>query len=172
VALASLGDGIDVMVERFAEFVDDPDGIPDEAILYRRVDWDKIGGIARAVSGVEPSLNGNCFSDYPESEAGNLGFPGPCMSVGVSMVLDQLELPVGRLLQGFEGYGLASMRAGDLRVLKRADGTPCPHGVMLAPTDSEPWHGIVFDETTRPRKGGVQKAVCRIAKWEIPLLKP
>jgi len=32
------------MTEAAAAFEDDAERIPDSAILYRRVDWDKIGG--------------------------------------------------------------------------------------------------------------------------------
>lgn len=70
------------MTEEVTELADDPAGVPDDAILLRRVDWDKIGGRDSCPPGKQAALNGNCFSDYSAAKAREYGFAGPCMSVG------------------------------------------------------------------------------------------
>jgi hypothetical protein len=152
------------------DFADDQVGVPDEALLYRRVDWDKIGGRSRCPVGETGKINGNCFTDYPLDRATAMGYPGPCMSVGVDVVLKEHGQKAAKLLEKCEGYGLACVTAGDLRRLTRPDGSPCPQGVMLSPTEVEPWHGVVFDITDGQRKTSVCKAIARIAKWAIPLV--
>lgn len=157
------------MPQEIAAFRDDLEAVPDDALLYRRVDWDKVGGRQRTAPGEIPDLNANCFTDYPEARARELGYPGPCMSVGVSVVLAVKGYSPEDLLKGYEGYGLARVTAGDLRRLQRLDGTPCPQGIMLVPTEVEPWHGVVFDQVRRPRQKPVSKAIARVGAWEIPL---
>jgi hypothetical protein len=158
------------MTEAAAAFEDDAERIPDSAILYRRVDWDKIGGRDKYPPGATGTLNGNCFTDYPEWRALEMGLPGPCMSVGVAPILTGHGHGPEKMLEDWEGYGLAWIRAGDLRMLERADKSPCPQGIMLFPTADEPWHGVVFDHAERPRKGAVCKAIARVAGWEIALV--
>jgi hypothetical protein len=153
----------------YEQFVDDVDGVPDDTILYRRVAWDKIGGRARSAKGVPARLNSNCFTDWSEEKARSVGLPGPCMSIGVSIVLDRLGIPSEDLLEDPE-QGLAYMTAGQVRHLVKGDGTPCPQGVMLCPTEREPWHGVVFDVNIRPRTDAVRKSVARVAAWSIPLI--
>jgi hypothetical protein len=151
-------------------FEDDLVGVPDEAVLYRRVDWDKIGGKAKYPPGEIGKINSNCFTDYPAEKATDLGYPGPCMSVGVSTVLQDYEHEPSKMLEGFSDYGLACVTAGDLRKLTRGDGEPRPQGIMLSPTDDEPWHGVVFDLIDLQRSNATRKAVARIAAWEIALI--
>jgi hypothetical protein len=80
------------MTEAAAAFEDDAERIPDSAILYRRVDWDKIGGRDKYPPGATGTLNGNCFTDYPEWRALEMGLPGPCMSVArVSGLCGEVE---------------------------------------------------------------------------------
>lgn len=149
-------------------FVDDRNGVPDDALLYRRVSWGSIGG--RCPPGQLAELSGNCFRDYPDAQARALGYPGPCMSVGVGTVLQARGLQPEAMLVGHAGYGLAVVRAGDLRRLCRFDGTACEQGVMLSPTDEEPWHGVVFDKSGSARSKAVAVAVQRKAEWHVPLI--
>jgi hypothetical protein len=158
------------MEPRVRAFEDDLVRIPDEVILYRRIDWDKIGGRDSCPLGQAGKLNGNSFRDYPADKALTMGYPGPCMSVGVGSVLISNGRESTELLEGFDGYGLARIVAGDLRKLARVNGDQCPQGIMLAPTDTEPWHGIVFDLLERPRTRPVCKAISQVATWEIPLV--
>ena len=155
---------------RFDDFEDDVVGVPNEAILYRRVDWDRVGGRDRCPQGASPKLNGNCFTDYALEKAVELGYPGPCMSVGVSTVLGARNCGPERMLERFPGNGLAEVRAGDLRTLKRPDGAPCPQGIMLAATDDEPWHGVVFDLAVGLKSAATKNAIARLATWTIPLV--
>jgi hypothetical protein len=158
------------MPQALTELRDDPITVPDNAILYRRVVWSKIGGREKCPPGDVARLNGNCFTDWPEEEAAKAGFAGPCMSVGVSTVLESLGYEPDRLLDGYPGCGLACVVAGVLRNLTRADGSPCPQGVMLAPTEREPWHGVVFDLSGGRRSGAARNAIAQTAKWSIPLI--
>lgn len=158
------------MPQRIEAFSDDPVAIPDDAILYRRVDWDRIGGRDKCPSGEKGTLNANCFRDYPDERSRVAGYPGPCMSVGISTVLDELGYSADKLLEGYEGYGLAEITAGDIRRLVCADGSPCPQGIMPDPTEAEPWHGIIFDAAKRPRKTAACKAIARRARWTVPLV--
>ena len=146
--------------------------IDDHVVVYRRAHWDKIGGRARATPGVEAKISPNFFSDYPEDAARKLGYEGPCMSVGLGSVLEELGLDPSVMLAGYDDreYGLTRTRVGDLRQLKRASGESCPQGIMASPTKAEPWHGVVFDLNYRPRKDPVRKAIARVSTWQIPLI--
>jgi len=150
---------------------DDADAVPDEAILFRRVAWDKIGGRGKCPPGATGRLNANCFTDWPQEAAAKAGFPRPCMSVGVSTVLEELGYPPEKMLEDYPECGLACVNAGALRNLTRADGsTRCPQGIMLAPTEKEPWHGVVFDLTSERRGGAAKTAIAAAARWVIPLV--
>jgi hypothetical protein len=152
-------------------FHDDVAAIPNNAVLYRRVSWDKIGGEDKYEDGQEGRLNGNCFTDYPAAVAQTYGFPGPCMSVGFASILSEQGYEPEKLLEGFDDYGLARILARDLRSLLRADGvTPCAQGIMFAPTEKEPWHTVVFDVLGGPRKAAVCKSIADVATWELPLV--
>ncbi len=155
----------------FEAFVDDLDQLPPDAILYRRVSWGVIGGERKCAPGAPASLSSNVFADYPEVKAREMRYPGPCMSVALSTVLADRGLGPAAVLVRYPGYGLTRLRAWDLRDLRKADGTPCPQGLMLAPTPEEPWHCVVYDPIERPRKGAVQKAILRVATWEVPLVR-
>lgn len=69
-----------------------------------------------------------------------------------------------------EIYGVAAVRAGDLRSLSRKNGEPCPHGVMADPTPEEPWHGVTFKTSGKPRIKGEREAIADRAFWVIPLI--
>lgn len=153
-------------------FVDDPIQIPDDALLLRRVDWDKAGGKTRVPVGERAKMTGNFFTDYPEGKALELGYPGACMSVGLLHEIERRGLDAARaMLQGFEGYGLVAVRAGALRSLVRANGDPCPQGIMPAPTAQEPWHAVVFDLERRPRQKPATKRIAEVAEWVVPLVR-
>ena len=152
-------------------FVDDQDGIPDDTVLYRRVSWDRIGGRQSCPSGEQARLSGNCFRDYPEDKAREMGYPGPCMSVGAETIFRQLGVDPRVMISGYEGYGLAAVTAGDLRGLIRSSGAACPQGVMLRGTVEEPWHAVVFDlGGSGKRPAAVCDAISRQAYWVIPLV--
>lgn len=88
------------------------------------------------------------------------------MSVGVSTLLgEDPEL----MLEGHPDMGLVSVAAGELRNLKKGDKTPCPQGIMLYPTQDEPWHAVVFDVNEHKRSAGAAKAIARVAAVVVPL---
>ncbi len=154
-------------------FADDSIGVPDEMVLFRRVDWDRVGGPDRVAPGETPLLTRNCFTDYPRELARQKGYPDACMSVGADPVLRSHGYRPEKMLENYAGYGLAEIRAGDLRQLTRLNGDPCPQGVMLWPTPEEAWHAVVFelDPASRPRKKGVQAQIAVVARWTIPLVR-
>jgi len=92
------------------------------------------------------------------------------MSIGLGSVLSELGLSPEVMLEQHPGYGLTVTRVDELRQLKRGDGEPCPQGIMASPTEVEPWHGVVFDLTCRPRKDPVKKAIARVSTWQVPLV--
>lgn len=154
---------------RIEQFKDDPDGVPNDAILYRRVHWDMAGGRAQYTEGEALRLSGNHFSDYPEGSALALGFPAPCMSVGVDAILTDRGYGPEKMLEKHPEMGLVQVTAGDLRSLVKLDGTPCPQGIMLAPTGNEPWHAVVFDCHEQPRSKKVRNQILLKAQWVVPL---
>jgi len=148
--------------------VDDRVNIPDDTLLYRRVPWDLVGGKAKCPLGESPSLSGNAFRDWSAELARSRGYAGPCMSVGVGTMLNDPQQMLGEERQG---YGVAVVRAGDMRTLTRRNGTTQePQGIMLSPTDAEPWHGVVFCLDGSRRKDPVCAAISDHAAWVIPLL--
>ncbi len=144
--------------------------IPDDTFVYRRVDWDRIGGRRSCPPGEVARLSGNAFQDYDEEKARELGYPGPCMSVALGVALLARGHTPRQAIEKYQGYGLARVSVAALRRLRRHNGSPCPQGVMAAPTEAEPWHGVVFDYEPGKRKGAVCTAICRVAQWEIPLI--
>jgi hypothetical protein len=158
------------MMEEGPGFIDDLDGIPDDTLLYRRIAWDMIGGRARVAPGEIAQLSGNCFRDYSEEKAQAMGYPGPCMSFAVGTVLAERRIAPEALLEQYPGYGLAVVEAGALRELTTGSGLSCPQGIMLAPTELEPWHGVVFDKTQRLRSDKACKAIKTAAEWHVPLV--
>lgn len=75
------------------------------------------------------------------------------------------------MLEKYPTMGLVVVVAGALRNLAKGDG-PCPQGIMLAPTDEEPWHAVVFDLASAKRSGGAQKAIVKLAEVIVPLHFP
>jgi hypothetical protein len=159
------------MPSRLDSFRDDLTEVPDDAVVYRRVAWDRIGGRTSCAVGDTACLNANCFSDYPKDRAQEMGYPGRCMSVGVGIVLEEHDFGPEKMLEDFPEDGLALIFASDLRKLERANGEPCPQGLMLAPTEDEPWHGVVFDLSIGFKNKAVQKAIAKVSRWAIPLVR-
>jgi hypothetical protein len=159
------------MADEIRVLVDDPSALPNEVVLFRRTSWDKIGGIEKYPVGPCDRLSANFFSDLSYETAQAHGFAEACMSVGASNVLERLNLDASAMLADFAGCGLVAVTAGDLRGLCKHDGSAWPQGLMLAPTDREPWHAVVFDQTQRPRPAAGQKAIARCARVIVPLIK-
>jgi hypothetical protein len=94
------------------------------------------------------------------------------MSVGVSTVLVRLGYSPDKMVENYPECGLACVSAAALRGLRKLDKSqsPCPQGIMLAATEAEPWHGIVFDLAGGPRGGAARKAIFRVSHWVVPLV--
>ena len=150
-------------------FVDDATTIPDDAVVFRRIhpdfiDWSVIDDLGR------PRLTSQGFQDYPADMArAEFGLPGACMSVGVEAVLVSHGHGPSKMLEDYDDrYGVARLRAGDLRTLTRDDGATIAQGVMPNPTPAEPWHSVVFSQHAEKKNKTVQKKICQVAVWEIP----
>jgi hypothetical protein len=105
---------------------DDPVEVPDDSFILRRVSplWyieDRRAG--RRVSSA-------AFSDS-----------GDAMSVGLTVVLDELGLDHSRAVDGFDRYGLLRFPVSWVR-------SELKLGVVRSPTDDEPWHGDVYGAKT------------------------
>ena len=148
------------------KLLDDLVGVPDDTVLYRRTDWGKIGGRPAEPDIESFDVTKNFFTDAPQSLADRYELERVCMSVGVSSVLGAEP---ERMLAKWPGFGLVSMTAGELRGLKKGDGTPVPQGVMLFPTEDEPWHAVVFTLTGVKRDPSTCKAIAAIARVVVPL---
>lgn len=155
------------MDQELRQLVDDPEHVPDETLLYRRIGWNHLGGKDKCPRGQEATPSGNAFRDWKLADAQAAGFAGPCMSVGVGTLLQD---PVQQMLSNWQGYGLAAVEAGALRRLMRRNGTPEPQGIMLSPTDNEPWHGVVFCSNGSKKGDAVSIAISDAAFWVVPLL--
>lgn len=139
-------------------------------MLYRRVSWHQIGGRDACPPGQVAKLSKNAFSDYPAEKAHDYGFAGPCMSVGISTVLEKLGLGPEAMLLGLSDFGVVGFTAGSVRELRRKNGDPCPQGVMPGPTEAEPWHAVVFGPEGRQRSNAEKQAIADVAHWVIPLV--
>jgi len=151
------------------ELVDDS-SVSDDDVVYRRADWDKIGGRTRTAPGQTAKISPNFFTDYPKEAAELHGYPDPCMSVGLHSMIQRLGYGPEVMLEEFPDYGLLMVHVGDLRQLMRGSGAPCAQGVLASPTEDEPWHGVVFDLESRPRRDPAKKAIAKVACWVIPLI--
>lgn len=157
----------------FLAFIDDLQAIPDDAVIFRRVPSDFVDWNALDHGG-RPRLTGQAFQDYPEEVARDrYGLPGACMSVGVESVLLEHGNTPSRLLDGYDSsYGLARLRAGDLRNLCRNDGTSASQGLMPNATDEEPWHAVVFSQVSSKKNKTIQRLIAAVASWEIVPIRP
>jgi hypothetical protein len=153
------------------DLVDDKD-IPNDAVVLRRVNWNQGGGIDKYSPGQTFNITANCFRDQTMEGAVRAGLARPCMSVGVDYILHQHGLAVARMVEDFEGFGLVSFDVGSLRNLTTLSGVRVPQGVMLCPTETEPWHAVVFDLTGSKRGNPACQAIANLAAWEVALVKP
>ena len=118
----------------------DDASIDGQGILYRRINlaWVKWGEVLAG----GPGLSKQAFQDYPPAKAEELGLAATGMSVGSSDVLEDAGLDPLKMLDGFDdSYGLVGLSVTDVRSV-----TPSV-GIILIPTDSEPWHAMVFAQT-------------------------
>jgi len=74
------------------------------------------------------------------------------MSVAIGAVLQSMELPPEKVIDSYDGFGLARLEVTTLRQDIRL-------GISLIPTESEPWHGGVWGKKT----GGVKNKLVTAA---------
>lgn len=114
---------------------DDPAGVPDSSFVLRRItpEWyvpDGQGG-HKASSQAFQDLHG-------------------AMSVGLSVVLDEMELPHSTPVEAFPGYGLLRFSAAFIRELQQ--------GIVRSASEAEPWHGDVHGKKTGSVRNRLSKA--------------
>jgi hypothetical protein len=112
---------------------DDPVEAPAGSHAYRRInpEWwvpDGNGG---------HRLSTQAFQDNPNY-----------LSVGLGSVLATCGEPPERVLEGYEGYGLADLDVSTIRGLAL--------GVTSIPTEAEPWHGGIWGKKTGSIKNKLQ----------------
>jgi hypothetical protein len=140
-------------------YEDEPEAIPDDALLYRRIQGRWIDWATRDPDN-RPRLTGGAFQDASRKLCEQWGYPGRAMSVGLSLILEGLGFGPEKMLESIaEGVGLAALRAGDVRFLHQ--------GVTRRPTDSEPWHGLIFSKLSPQKNDTTQSDLAARAVWVI-----
>ncbi len=139
----------------FEPYEDEPEAIPDDAVLLRRVSpaYIEVSDDGTLV------FRGGAFQDASEEWAWEHGYPAPAMSVHLLSVLESEGKDPSLLLEGFPRFGLVRLRSGDLR----------EHGmgIQRRPTEDDPSHAVVFAIGRPKRSGGQQKRTRDAAAWEI-----
>lgn len=136
-------------------YEDEPEAIPDDAVLLRRVpphyvEVDETG---------EVTVQSGAFQDASADWAHEHGYPGPAMSVHLLSVLMSEGRSPDSVLGGLPSFGLVRLLAGNLR----------QHGmgIQQRPTEDDPSHAVVFAVGRPKRSGGQQKRTRDAAEWEI-----
>jgi hypothetical protein len=153
---------------RVDAFYDDAAGIPDDAVLYRRirpgiVTWPALD------SEDEPSIPRQGLQDYPDVLAREkFELPGACMSVAREKVLSDYGYAPKKLIEEYPTYGVISMTAGAVRQLGSAPpGIDWRQGVMPDPRPpDEPWHAVVYWPGGKKTRG-IETALAKVSKWVI-----
>jgi hypothetical protein len=156
----------------FGVFFDDIDNIANDTVLFRRiyphfVQWDGIAQDAK------PPLPSQGFQDYPAQKAREeFNLPGACMSVAVEHLLAGAGYNPEKMIEDYDGYGIAAITAGTMRSLQGPPGTNWAQGVMCNPTVEEPWHAVVFCTNGGKKTNGIQNAIVKHATWVIEPRRP
>jgi len=140
-------------------YVDDSEGIPDDAILYRRIrlpDW--VDWSVRNDAN-QPRIKGWAFQDWTPKMAEKQGLPGPAMSVGLKSILNAHGHDASRMIEGRTGYAVAGLTAAAARQVEQ--------GMTGRPTDQEPWHALVFCLHRKAKNGAMEEALAEAAFWVI-----
>jgi hypothetical protein len=156
-----------VTIHDYGSFRDDTERIPNEATLLRRifprfVEWSGVGEAEK------PDLPRQGFQDYPEDVAQQeFNLPGACMSVAVEEMLAEAGYDASKIIEDYPGYGVAAVSAGAVRTLEGPDSKNWAQGVMWNPTDSEPWHAVVYCKVAEKKTRGMENALRLQASWRI-----
>jgi hypothetical protein len=139
-------------------YSDDLD-LDDDAILLRRIRPDWVRWEETGATGQWPRITSQACQDYSEAMAARLGCPAPAMSVGLLAVLEAAGKDSTELLIGYAGYGIATVTVAQVRGLGQ--------GIALWPTDSEPWHALVFMRGGGIKALGTRSKLAEAAIWRI-----
>jgi len=134
--------------------------IEDDDVLYRRIklpDWVRSNELG---SGGRPQIRSIAFQDFTDAMASKWGLPAPAMSVGLGSVITANGRDASVMIEHHEGYGVASLRARDVRQFDQ--------GIQRYPTDSEPWHAIVFCLNRKSKNDPMKDRLAERAVWVIP----
>jgi hypothetical protein len=140
-------------------YADDPDDIPGDAVLYRRIklpDW--VDWSVRNEAN-QPRIKGWAFQDWTPKMVEKLGLPGPAMSVGLKSILEAHGYDAGRMIEGRIGYAVAGLTAAEARAIEQ--------GIAGNPTDNEPWHALVFCLHRKAKNDAMEEALAEAAFWVI-----
>jgi hypothetical protein len=140
-------------------YVDDPDGIPDDAVLYRRIklpDW--VDWSVRNEAN-QPRIKGWAFQDWRPKMAAEKNLPGPAMSAGLKSILEAHGYDASRMIDGLPGYAVAGLTAAKARAIEQ--------GITGNPTDEEPWHTLVFCLHRKAKNDAMEVALAEAAFWVI-----
>ena len=140
-------------------YTDDPDGIPDDAVLYRRIklpDW--VDWSVRNTAN-QPRIKGWAFQDWRPKMAAEKNLPGPAMSVGLKSILEAHGYDASRMIEGRVGYAVAGITAAKARAIEQ--------GITGNPTDMEPWHTLVFCLHRKVKNDAMEVALAEAAFWVI-----
>jgi len=139
-------------------FIDDA-SIDANQILYRRINAIWIDWHAQLAGG--PGLTRQAFQTYTAAKANDMGYPAPGMSVGSSVLLQRHGVePVEMLAVHGDSYGLVGLSVERIRQVSPS------LGIVSMPTDTEPWHAMVFPETratfNKPQSGQLRDCVVEL----------
>jgi hypothetical protein len=78
---------------------------------------------------------------------------GGNMSVALGVVLEEMHLGPDAVIEAYPQVGLVRLRVIDIRSLGL--------GVVVEPTDAEPWHGAVYGKKTQ----GIRNQLVQASEW-------
>ena len=141
------------MPEAPLEFEDDP-RIAADYVLYRRIP----PGRAKETPAGIVRPNSDTLDFAPRHKAIEMGLPGPCMSLGSQLILQEKGLGPEAMLEDHEEYGLVSFRAIELRAVGLSlQVWPYPYA----------WHVVAFNTEWERIPKAARKALAESAVWVL-----
>lgn len=159
------------MSDVFREFLDDA-SIADSDVLYRAVPPVLIDGCS-SFSGRDDEIPSRTWQDQKEDEAAKWGLM-PCASVAVARLLIDHGCEMQSWLAKFfsSDHGVVETTAGEARQATSSTSQSVPQGVMLHPTDEQPWHAVIWSKRGVKRNKTEMKALVLTSRWvRLPILR-
>jgi len=146
------------------DFIDDPE-VADDDVLLRAVSPELIDD-TESFLGRDDEIPSRAWQDQKEDEAAKWGLR-PCASVAVARLLSDHECPVDMWLEKVFRltYGIIQTTAGDVRRAESPQGHAVPQGVMLYPTQDQPWHAVVWSRRGAKRNKTEMKGLLLRSHW-------